>query len=209
MGAGRPRTVSGADSFTWMSPRFAFFLGVASFMVPAAVIIWQSRRPARSSRGDVIRLIATGALALLFFLAAPWAFLSSYLRFLLPAGVAYAAIRTLMRMRRQRQPDDRRVSHRLAEALTALVAGLLLYLDLVAIRGFFRPPRALGLDFPLRGGTYYVLQGGDSTVANPFHRGSPAERFAVDIVKLNCLGNRAQRFIPVNLSDYEIYGETI
>lgn len=79
----------------------------------------------------------------------------------------------------------------------------------LVIRGFFYSGVPVELAFPLKGGTYYVLQGGDSAVTNPFHRAGRSQQFALDIVRLNGLGSRARRLVPAALADYEIFDEVI
>jgi hypothetical protein len=78
------------------------------------------------------------------------------------------------------------------------------------LRGHMPPKdQALGLPFPLRGGNYYVIQGGNSPVANFFHNRSRSQKYALDIVKLNSNGARANGLLPKSLDRYEIYGDTV
>jgi len=53
-----------------------------------------------------------------------------------------------------------------------------------------------------------VLQGGGSIVTNPFHV-LAGNRVAIDIVKLNPLGNQADDLAPRVLSTYQIFGEKL
>lgn len=46
-------------------------------------------------------------------------------------------------------------------------------------------------------------------MTNPFHRVSANGKYAVDIVKINKLGNRAKSFFPKNLTQYHIFGEKV
>jgi hypothetical protein len=50
-----------------------------------------------------------------------------------------------------------------------------------------------------------VLQGGNSLVTNPFHHWFASDRYGLDLVKLNALGNRARGISPEGLNDYESY----
>jgi len=61
----------------------------------------------------------------------------------------------------------------------------------------------------LAGGSYGVLQGGSSFITNPFHRGSAAERFAVDLVKLNSYGARAVGLAPKALTAYAVFDDAV
>lgn len=46
-------------------------------------------------------------------------------------------------------------------------------------------------------------------MTNPFHRVSSNGRYAVDIVKINNMGNRATSVIPSKLTQYHIFGDTV
>jgi hypothetical protein len=64
------------------------------------------------------------------------------------------------------------------------------------------------LSFPLKNGTYYIGHGGNSSAIN-YHNDNPAQRYALDIVKLNILGTRANGLYPRSLTNYVIFGETL
>ncbi|MEM6451013.1 MAG: M23 family metallopeptidase [Cyanobacteria bacterium P01_D01_bin.105] len=66
----------------------------------------------------------------------------------------------------------------------------------------------LSMTFPLEQGTYYISHGGSRKIAN-HHYPSEAQRFALDIVKLNRWGLRAAGLYPVNLEKYEIFGDNL
>lgn len=70
------------------------------------------------------------------------------------------------------------------------------------------PEEALHLRFPLQNGTYHVGQGGSSLAMN-HHFGIPAQKYALDIVKLNEWGVRAQGLLPKDLNSYEIFGDQL
>lgn len=46
-------------------------------------------------------------------------------------------------------------------------------------------------------------------MTNFFHRANPAQRYALDLVKLNRFGNRAGGLSPKSLTEYSIFGDTI
>jgi len=65
------------------------------------------------------------------------------------------------------------------------------------------------LEFPLHAGNYYVLQGGKGLPANLFHFNSRRAVYAMDVVRLDRYGRRANRIFSGNLEDYYIFGDTI
>jgi hypothetical protein len=98
-------------------------------------------------------------------------------------------------------------------ALLVLTVGLATYI----LTGWRTPPDAVELSFPLRSGTYLVVNGGGNELINAHLKTLEGERFrpwrgqsyGVDIEKLNSLGLRARGFLPASLSAYEIFGEPL
>ena len=98
-------------------------------------------------------------------------------------------------------------------ALLLLTVGLATYI----LSGWRTPPDAVELSFPLRRGTYLVVNGGGNELINAHYKTLEGERFrrwrgqsyGVDVEKLNSLGFRAQGFLPASLSAYEIFGEPL
>lgn len=68
--------------------------------------------------------------------------------------------------------------------------------------------QAVDLHFPLRGGTYVVVQGGGHRAVNHHFR-IPAQKYAVDLLKLNESGVRASGLLPDNLEHYATFGEPV
>jgi Membrane proteins related to metalloendopeptidases len=65
------------------------------------------------------------------------------------------------------------------------------------------------LAFPLKTGRYFVLQGGKGLPTNLFHFSLRGAIYAMDIVKLNQWGGRAEKVFSSRLEDYEIFNDTI
>ncbi|WP_457653848.1 M23 family metallopeptidase [Rhodocaloribacter sp.] len=77
-----------------------------------------------------------------------------------------------------------------------------------AVRGFRLPDNAIEVSFPLHKGTYYVAHGGGDVLIN-YHHPHPAQRFALDIVKLNEFGFRAKGLYPKTLAPYFIFNDPV
>ncbi len=136
----------------------------------------------------------------------PWAFTSYYLRYVLLGLFAAAAVFSYFRAKRSSRhspPHDSRIT-----VPPILVFLLFAVLDALVIASHYPSGETLDVAFPLRAGTYYVLQGGTSAVTNPFHA-LGGSKLAIDIVKLNSLGNRADGIAPRELSAYSIFGEKL
>ena len=68
--------------------------------------------------------------------------------------------------------------------------------------------QAIVLEFPLKGGSFYIRQGG-SVIEMNHHYDIPAQKFALDIVKLNAMGMRASGVFPADNSRYAIFSEPV
>ena len=67
---------------------------------------------------------------------------------------------------------------------------------------------SIDMQFPLGPGTYYVVQGGQSSWLN-HHHPSRSQKFALDIVALNRWGIRARGIYPRQLEAYCIFGDSV
>jgi hypothetical protein len=70
------------------------------------------------------------------------------------------------------------------------------------------PEEPLDVLFPLQGGTYCAVHGGNFMLLN-HHRKSRSQRYALDIVKLNFLGSRAAGIYPERLTAYRIFDDVV
>jgi len=83
----------------------------------------------------------------------------------------------------------------------------------------YAPPKgpSMKLASPLKGGTYYVVNGGYSILINPHMKTLAreslseyrAQSYALDIVRIDRLGRRAEGLWPVELRGYHIFGEPV
>lgn len=147
--------------------------------------------------------VTCGSMVGLAFLAGPWAFTSYYLRYISLGSFALAIIYSYRRMKANQAEVKIR-------SVPWLMTVLLLFavLNALTIAAYYQPGEPLNLSFPLTSGCYYVLQGGNSLVTNPFHALSGTKQ-ALDIVKLNRFGNRANGIAPHTLNAYVIFGEKL
>ena len=70
-----------------------------------------------------------------------------------------------------------------------------------------RPP--VDLAPPLRGADYYVVHGGGTPPINYHGAASSAQRYALDLNRLNEWGLRADGLRPPRLHEYAVYGDTV
>lgn len=164
-----------------------------------------SARSANRSRW-LVDVAAGASIAAFAYLAGPWAFTSYYLRYAL---LGIVALLSVLSWRRRISADTVHSGHSAGGLVTSaslLVIFTALNASALAARAGVR--ESIDLSFPLSAGTYYVMQGGDNWVTNPFHT-LAGTRLALDIVRLNGFGNRALGPAPRALEDYEIFRDTI
>lgn len=175
------------------------------FLVGVA-LAWVLMARLRNWSSWLLHAAASGSITAFAFLTGPWALTSYYLRY------ALLGLFTLVILHSYRHTKhcDFKCKVRPPRGLILAPSVLLLFtvLNVVAIASYIAPPESLNLSFPLRAGTYYVLQGGNSLVTNPFHALS-GSKLALDIVRLNAFGNRAQGVAPRALDDYEIFADRV
>ena len=72
----------------------------------------------------------------------------------------------------------------------------------------FPAEKAVALSFPFKDGSPYVIHGGSSEIVN-HHFPIRAQRYALDIVKLNHLGIRAWGLLPTDLNAYAVFSSEV
>ncbi|WP_157755405.1 M23 family metallopeptidase [Marinobacter salinus] len=152
------------------------------------------------------RVLACGSIIAFIFMAGPWAFTSYYLRYVFLVLFALTVVLSYFRIERS-NPHFGICADRIPIA-SIFVFLLFAVLNALALKSYYPSGRTIDITFPLRSGTYYVLQGGGSIVTNPFHV-LAGNKKAIDIVKLNPLGNQAENIPPRVLSAYQIFGEKL
>ena len=175
-------------------------------LLSGIALIWLISLGSQCRLNWVVRVLTCGNILVYAVLAGTWAFTSFYLRYIF-LGL-FAVIAVFLYFRTERGSSHPRGRGSKITALPISVFLLFAVLNALAIVSHYPSGKILDVDFPLRSGTYYVLQGGASVVTNPFHAMS-GSKMAMDIVKLNPFGNRADGIAPRALGAYEIFGETL
>lgn len=78
----------------------------------------------------------------------------------------------------------------------------------VVFSSSFYVPQGMHLSFPLKNGEYCILQGGNNSIMN-HHFEVDAQKYAIDIVKINKLGIRYKNLFTSDLMNYNIFGDII
>ncbi|SHL19925.1 Peptidase family M23 [Chitinophaga jiangningensis] len=166
-------------------------------------LIWKSgNRPLSASYSTLLAGLSLGVFLYLF---GSWVYLTIY------AGYAFGILLLLtlalifFRKKNWQLPPVARWK----VTLNLFFTGLLTVLSILYFTGTTGKPDVINLTFPFKKGNYFVLQGGKGLPTNLFHFSLRGAVYAMDIVKLNDFGGRANRIFSKKLNDYEIFGDTV
>lgn len=138
------------------------------------------------------------------YLYGTWVYLSVYLKYAFAALIFITLFIGLIRNRQNyRKPGSGKVA---ANIFGASLLSLLCVLYYTGING---KPRTVALQFPLKTGKYFILQGGKGLPANLFHYSYRGAIYAIDIARLDERGNRAKKIFSDRLEDYHIFNDTV
>lgn len=155
--------------------------------------------------GWILSLYTAASYIGLVYFAGAWSWFGKPVRFALPALLLLAAVATYPKD----SPQITVSSFAAVEPLISICIGAVFTVALfLTLKGGNLTTPALELGFPLRGGTYFVAQGGSNRLVN-MHGVSPSQRFALDILKLNAIGIRARGLYPADPKRYAIFGAEI
>jgi hypothetical protein len=182
---------------------------VLTLVAALGPIAWLVHATVRGRRQWLVASSTAAAMSISALLVGPWALLSVYLRPIIALALIGALVFTASRAARRGAHHDQRVSSPWRLVLQIVVAGLFAVVVMNALTGRVPPPGTIDLRFPLKGGTHAVLQGGASLVLNPFHRWFRSDKYALDLVRLNVLGNRGRGVAPARLTEYASFHDSV
>lgn len=149
-------------------------------------------------------LAAAGGVAFSYF-TAPWGVFGFPVRYTIAALFLAATIFSLRRVRAEDDTSRESPFRPLIKIILAFVFG---GVALGVLRAHDVPPGAIDLGFPLRDGSFVVGHGGSTPAANTYSFDA-AQKYAVDVMKLNAAGMRARGFFPSDPRAYAIFGAPV
>lgn len=144
------------------------------------------------------------SMAAFIYLYGTWVYLSIYLRYLFAISVLTVLLFYLLKKR-----QCTGTSRTWKVVLNIAFSSFFLLLSILYFTGTTGKPETIALAFPLRKGTYFVLQGGKGLPTNFFHYSYRGAVYAIDITRLNRFGNRAAAIFSDRLMDYHIFNDTV
>lgn len=178
-------------------------------ILPFIFLIWLWQGEEQSKIDWLLKLVIVTLYSVHIFLSGRWDWLGYYLRFLLAILFIMAVYRSFIKAKSLPFYPSQTFKSYLTLGVNSLV--IVVFLGIMSSyipQGYFFTGESIRLSFPLKHGTYYIGQGGNSPAIN-YHNTNPTQRYALDIVKLNVLGNRANGLYPRSLTHYAIFGETL
>jgi len=173
----------------------------------------------------VLKMIPTGLYFLLVYLAGYWGFVCYNLRYLfviLYVAATGWSVKNIFGLPFLLNSDFGEVLRHNGFSFTIYIIAsiVLLYFIVKSIRAYTYKGTPVSLEFPLKEGKYYVLEGGDSSacrlinyhLAGSQHKGVKVQQsmqFATDIVKLNKFGSFVDGIFSKHIDKYRILHEDI
>jgi hypothetical protein len=196
-----------------------FITILGEILLPLALLAWLWRGSCDSRVEWLLKTVSLAAYLLLIAVAGIWLLVPWYLPYGIAAlGFAAASV-AWGRCKRPSPVYGRRFRTRFRVGwhlvLALFCSGILAW----ALLGH-QPPAGLpaaGLASPVKNGTFYVVNGGYSILINPHMKtltreslaGYRAQSYALDIVRIDRFGRRAEGLWPLALGRYYIFGEPV
>lgn len=198
--------------------QISFITVIGQILLPMALVTRLGRGMCRNRLEWLIHTISVGAYLALIAVAGIWLLVPWYLPYGFAILASAAAAASWRRCSRSfPHPEGRlKAGFRIGShlALAIFCTGILIW-SLRGHRPTLEPP--VPLASPLKNGTYYVANGGYSILINP-HMKTLAQRplsayqaqsYALDIVRLDRFGRRADGWWPAELRRYHIFAEPV
>ncbi len=184
-------------------------LFITLIVAPAALVYALWTRPEPSRFEWLVKLLYTVVFFLYVLVVGRWDWVSIHLRWLWIVLLIAAAVVSYRKAKDALFFADAgpRLTLKRAAGSIFTLAVFLAFFGFSA-RGYFISAQPVELAFPLKGGQYYVAQGGNSTLVN-YHNSHPTQKYALDIVALSPAGLRAAGISPTQLDRYVVYGEPV
>jgi hypothetical protein len=163
-------------------------------------------KKANSRLQSVTRAIVFACVAAIFTLLVPRALFGRYVPLALWLMLVPAIAWNLWRARSMPATDRKTWKASIVVTIFTVIATL--YVGGKAIGARRYAEEGVPLQFPLRSGTYVIGHGGSELLYNQ-HVAVRAQRYALDISKVNAFGFRARGLYPSDVHRYVIFGDPI
>ncbi|WP_438317915.1 M23 family metallopeptidase [Sporosarcina sp. FA9] len=177
-------------------------------VIPAVFLFTLWKTSFTSKFEWIVDAVSTTAFVFWVFQSGNWAWIGYYFRYLLVVILVYVLIHSWRKVR----VLPFKIKYNGTQLFTI---GMYLFLivlfgtyNVFAFTSYSTDDPAIELQFPLKDGAYYIGQGGNHVLLN-YHQEYLPQQYALDILKVNTFGIRANGLYPKNLDKYQIYGEEL
>jgi hypothetical protein len=183
-------------------------IGAVILLAPF-LLCWLALGRFRSWLELALAAAVCGLYCVFAFFSSYWFVLSAYLQWCIPPLFLLASGLAIRRKRGAKREGRPSIWSAAGCICLALLAGSLGWLDYNILRGAAPNEPAVELTFPFREGSFVISQGGGTLWTN-YHGGRyPHSAQAVDILRIDAWGRRANGPLPPDLKDYFIYGTPV
>jgi hypothetical protein len=183
-------------------------LGIVVLLVPTYALFLALLR-FKSMTDWVIATIVAGLYALTTYVFVFWYVFSIYLRWLPFIFFLAASLWSYRRLRRTPKTKLSTFKLTVAGGAGIFCGAILVFVNIALLRGYFPASAAVDLTPPFRTGTFVVAHGGSVAWINYHEAIDPYVAHALDIMKLDKFGRRANGILPNELGAYTIYGSEV
>lgn len=185
-----------------------YILGTIIILLPLLLIAWLSFSKVQSKSEWLLRLLFVASIVLICYRIGTWSMTSYYMRFVIAALFLGSTLYSFHNISTGLWHVPKEQWFRIGgTALFSLLGILLCALTLSGAN--YTGSNSISLKSPFGQGWYYVIQGGSNVMTNPFHSMAFNGKYAIDLVKINNLGNRAATVFPEAITQYHIFGEVV
>ncbi len=190
-----------------MSVSLIFSIGI--LIVLPAVFIFVLWKAAFKSKAEwLLDAVTTTVIVVWIFQSGNWSWVGYYFRFLVLALFVIALLNSWKKVRKLPFKIKYKINQKVTLGVNMFLLLIFSTYNIFIISSYTTDEATIELTFPLQDGTYYIGQGGNHVQMN-YHQAYPAQKYALDILKLNKFGTRANGLYPKELRKYHIYEDDL
>lgn len=180
-------------------------------VLPLLLIIDFALRRPKSSVGLITRAVLYVSIIYFLYLWGQWPLVGSYyFRYIMLSLIIMLLIMAVLRYRSQKMIRPNGIFKIISIGIKSLISLFIFILIIIAFLGKSYPIEAIELEFPLKGGEYYIASGGSNKIINNHIRDYPtSQQYALDINKLGKYKGVSTKMLSIENTDHHIFGETV
>lgn len=188
---------------------FPIYYSISMLIVLPAIFIIMLWKASFISKFEwVLNLLVTVVLIVWLFQSGNWSWVGYYFRFLWLILLILAFIFSWKKVRHLPFVTKYTLNQKFSISIYVFLLLVFGTYNAFTVKSYTVDEKGIELTFPLKKGTYYVGQGGNQVMMN-YHQAYPAQKYALDILKLNNFGTRSKGLYPKEIEKYQIYGDDL